>query len=186
MHALEPVTGAASLLRDMAGGGGLGTVQRPALVATEMNRRFRSNDHDGRYMTMILAVLDTHQGKLHLTSAGHPPPLILRGAEVIPTEDAGGFPIAIADDAAYEEAAVQLEPGDRVYLFSDGLLEQTPPNEIEQFGMRLLLPLLQANKISDADTVVTRVTESLRAWARVENFTDDVSVVLVEWVGPKG
>ncbi len=108
MHAMEPMSGAASLLRDMTGSSGLGTVQHPSRVATEMNRRFRASDNDGRYLTMILCVLDTHTGRLHITSAGHPAPLILRGTTPLAVPDAGGFPIAIMDGSEYEETVVQL------------------------------------------------------------------------------
>src|SRR5205085_10475143 len=101
-------------MRNMSGDGNLGTVHKPAHIATELNRRFRAGENDGRYMTMILCVLDTHEGVLHLTCAGHPPPHLLRGKQAVAIPQAGGFPIAIVDGAEYEDGSVQLQPGDRV------------------------------------------------------------------------
>lgn len=183
MHAMEPMSGAASLLRDMAGSGGIGTVQLPARVATEMNRRFRASDNDGRYLTMILGVLDTHTGRLHIASAGHPAPLILRGTESVPVPDVGGFPIAMMDGSDYEEAVVQLQPGDRLFLFSDGLLEQTQPTGMEQFGQSQLMPLLQRHAKTPPEQLIASMVAALTEWAQVASFADDVSVVVVEWKG---
>jgi sigma-B regulation protein RsbU (phosphoserine phosphatase) len=183
MHAMEPMSGAASLLRDMTGSEGMGTVRRPAPVATEMNRRFRASDNDGRYLTMILCVLDTHTGRLHFTSAGHPPLLLLRGSDPVAVPDAGGLPIAIMDGSEYEEAVIQLEPGDRFFLFSDGLLEQTKPTGSDQFGEGQLLPLLQSPAQPSLEPLVKQVVTALADWAEVSSFTDDVSLVVVEWRG---
>src|SRR5439155_6971226 len=111
MHSMEPIPESTSLLRDMTHAQGpLGTVRLPGQVATQLNRSFRASENDGRYLTMILCVLDTHDGRLHMTSAGHPPPFVLRGREAIPVPDAGGFPIAMVNDAEYEEGAIQLQP----------------------------------------------------------------------------
>src|SRR5207253_1878963 len=78
MHFLSPVPESTSLLRDTSLDGSpdgrLGTVKRPARVASDLNHRFCAGDNDGRFLTMILAILDTVEGRLHLTSAGHPPP----------------------------------------------------------------------------------------------------------------
>jgi sigma-B regulation protein RsbU (phosphoserine phosphatase) len=187
MHAMEPVCGAGSVLRDMSGAGGLGTVQQPARVAAELNRRFRAGENDGRYFTMILAVLDTRTGQLHFTMAGHPCPIVLRGSKVVPVPDAGGMPIALSDTGRYDEGVVQLEPGDRVFLFSDGLLEQTMPSQGEklgeQFGDQQLLSLLQEHTQSAPEFLVPQVVEALTRWAQRKTFDDDVSVVLLEWVG---
>jgi sigma-B regulation protein RsbU (phosphoserine phosphatase) len=148
-----------------------------------MNRRFRASDNDGRYLTMILCVLDTHTGRLHFTSAGHPPLLLLRGNGPVAVPDAGGLPIAIMDGSEYEEAVIQLEPGDRVFLFSDGLLEQTKPTGSDQFGEGQLLPLLQSPAQTSLEPLVKQVVTALAEWAEVSSFADDVSLVAVEWRG---
>ena len=75
----------------------------------------------------ILCVLDTFEGRLTAVSAGHLLPVVLRGQRVVPVADIGGLPIALLDNTKYEDLTVQLEPGDRVYLFSDGIIEQASP-----------------------------------------------------------
>ena len=186
MHALEPVPAETSIIRNTAPApnrGDLGTVQFPARVASELNRRFRAGENDGRYLTMVLCVLDTITGRLRVASAGHPPPVLLRDGAVVEIPDVGGFPIAMLDDAEYEDAAVQLNPGDRLCLFSDGVLEQPDGGVVEQFGRKRLLHSLCSRGQTPADRVVSEVIEDLAAWAGSRAFEDDVSFVIVEWLG---
>jgi phosphoserine phosphatase RsbU/P len=186
MHALAPVPAETSLLREPGGGGngnGGHAVRRPALVAEELNRRFRASDYDGRYLTMILCVLDTRDGQLRVTSAGHPPPLVVRDGRLVDVPDAGGLPIAIMDAAEYDDCTLQLQPGDRVCLYSDGILEQPHKPGDEQFGMTRLSRALTSRQGSDPDAVAAGVVDDLTAWAGGRSFEDDVSIVVQEWTG---
>jgi len=183
MHRMDPVAGASSLTRDMSGSAGIGTVQRPAKIAEDLNRLFRTSDNDGRYLTMGLVVLDTLTGQLHLTSAGHPPAVILRGQSAIDVPDSGGLPIAIMDDSTYEQATLQLQPGDRVFMFSDGLIEQTRPNDSEQFGADRITRFFGAHSQLPLSALLGRLVAELAEWSQVTTFVDDVSVVAVEWLG---
>lgn len=185
MHSMEPTANNASLLRDMSRSGSLGTVRHPAQVAAELNQRFRPGENDGRFMTMILCVLDTQSGKLHLTSAGHPAPVVLRNGMQIEVPEAGGFPISTMDDAEYDEASIQLEPGDRVCLFSDGIVEQPHASVDDQFGTVRLIDFLNARNKAPLEEIGAQLPGELAAWAGSANFTDDVSLVLLEWVGER-
>jgi phosphoserine phosphatase RsbU/P len=185
MHAMAPIPEATSLLRDMTGGAGgeMGTVRRPDRVATELNRTFRAGENDGRYLTMVLCVLDTEDGRLLMARAGHPPPIVLRGGDSVPVPDAGGFPIGMLDAVEYEEVALQLQPGDRVCLFSDGVIEQTDSIGDKQFGAERLREFLLSHNAAPAEQLVAETAAELSAWAGSGSFVDDVSLVVVEWLG---
>lgn len=183
MHYLEPVPEASSLLRDPIRASGLGSVQRPSLVAEKLNRCFSADNSDGRFLTMILCVLDTRQGHLYATSAGHPLPLILRGQIAVPLPDISGPPLALFEEAEYKDAIVQLDPGDRVYLFSDGIVEQYEPTEKDQFGEDRLAHVLRQCCGRTIDEVVVQGVEVLSRWAGGRRFADDVSLVALEWRG---
>jgi sigma-B regulation protein RsbU (phosphoserine phosphatase) len=183
MHYLEPEPANASLLRDMACSGGMGTVRRPSEVATELNRRFSADNSDNRFLTMVLCVLDTFEGRLSAALAGHPLPIILRGGSRLPVADTAGLPVAMFENSQYEDLSVQLEPGDRVYLFSDGIAEQADPSGQEAFGEERLADLLLADRCRDLGQVVTHGIDALAGWAGGRRFTDDVSLVALEWIG---
>ncbi len=179
MYAMEPNSGVGSLLDGTGDVDGRG----PGQVATELNRRFRAGESDGRFLTMILSVLDTHTGRLSFACAGHPPPLILRGTRQIVSPDTAGVPIAILDDIEYEAAVMHLDRGDRVYLFSDGLLEQREASSREQFGAGRLLALLSQHRETPVGEVLRHAVDTLAGWAGSTGFTDDVSLVAFEWLG---
>jgi len=182
MHALEPIPQEASMIRVLTSARGkLGTVKSPAKVATELNLRFRTGENDGRYLTIVLCVLDTHNGMLHLTSAGHPAPFIIRGNQPIALPDAGGFPIAIMETADYEEGSMQLQRGDRLCLFSDGIIEQTDASGDKQFEVERLEHSLTLRQDLPATQVVEEIVNDLTKWSGTNSFTDDVSVVIIEW-----
>ncbi len=183
MHAMAPSAEGSSLLRASASAGGVGPVQRPSRVVAELNRRFNASENDGRFLTMIMAVLDTHEGRLVFARAGHPLPLHLRRGRSVPVDDAGGVPIGLVDDAEYEDVEVRLEPGDRVFFLSDGLLEQAGPSD-EQFGEERLITFLAARSAMPGDVVVADAVGALTEWSGGRGFTDDVTLVSVEWAGP--
>ena len=190
MRALEPEPPESSFLRDLSlADGHLGTVARPARVATELSRRFRAGENDGRYLTMSLAVLDTHDGRLQLTSAGHPPALLVRDGRSIEIPDAGGFPIGMLDGGSYDDATINLRPGDRLCLYSDGVIEQFSPNGVEdQFGEERLLKHLigHARAGVEPDRVVNDIVADVSRFSGGRAFSDDVSLVIVDWRGPGG
>jgi sigma-B regulation protein RsbU (phosphoserine phosphatase) len=170
------------MLRDMSATGPA-SVRPPSRVLDELNRRFTAGDNDGRFLTMILTVLDTHTGQLAFSRAGHPLPIILRGSEIIPFPDEGGFPIAITPSAEYEDASVRLEPFDRLLLCSDGILEQAASQSDEQFTSARLCAVLAQNAQLAPDALAASVIDALAEWAGGRNFADDVSFAVVEWLG---
>jgi phosphoserine phosphatase RsbU/P len=181
MHAMEPSNAEASALRDMsATDDRLGTIRRPSGVAAELNRRFRAGENGGLYLTMILCVLDTHTGQLHLTCAGHPAPLILRGRDPLPLPNLGGFPIAMLDFAAYDDHVLQLQSGDRVCLFSDGVPDQDGVTG-EAFGSVRLLESVASRQECPPSQVVSALVDDLVAWTGAMSFADDVSLVVIDW-----
>lgn len=181
MHALAPVPEATSLLRDLAATGAMGTVRAPGRITVELNRRFRSEESDGRFLTTILCVLDTQTGRMDFARAGHPHPIVVRRGSTVPVGDDGGPPIAIIGEAEYPEESVQLEPGDRVYLYSDGLFEQHGAGGGPQFGTERLTRLFSECDGLDPEVAAEKAVRALADWAGGEHFEDDVSIVAIDW-----
>lgn len=184
MHALAATGEGASLLLGQHCGGGLGPVQPPARTVAELNRRFCASDNDGRFLTMVLFAIDTLSGRATFSRAGHPLPILLRAESAIPISDHGGFPLGIVDGGEYQDVTLELKPGDRFFLYSDGFLEQARPSDGKQFGEERLRSLLVSLADTPGPQLVNRSIDALAEWAGQRRFQDDMSLVVIEWTGP--
>jgi sigma-B regulation protein RsbU (phosphoserine phosphatase) len=183
MHALAPAGEGASLLLGPPGGDGLGPVQPPARTVAELNRRFCASDNDGRFLTMVLFAFDTHSGHATFARAGHPLPVLLRAGAPVSLSEDGGLPLGLVDGGDYQDVAFKLQLGDRFFLYSDGFLEQARPSDGKQFGEASFRSLLVSLADTPVSQLVTRSIEALAEWAGGKRFEDDMSLVVIEWVG---
>lgn len=175
-HFLAP-EGSESLLK-------LGAPSRiapPAEVAQRLNRQF-SQGSSGLFFTLFYGILDLATLDLRYVNAGHPGPLILAESQPPRCLESTGLPIGVLADVAYEESVARLQPGDRVWLFSDGLPEARNPNR-EMFGEQRLLDALQAMNSVALDPGTERLLARIEDWAGAEGPQDDISLVAFEVVG---
>jgi serine phosphatase RsbU (regulator of sigma subunit) len=143
-----------------------------------------SEYRDASFVTGILARLDTTTGELTWTNAGHPSPLLIRGGQVIGELDDGQRtpPWGLADGTPHP-GSVQLEPGDGVLLYTDGVIEaRTPDGEL--FGLERLRDLVQihASDLLRPEEIVRRLVHDVVRHQDRE-LRDDATLVLVRWEG---
>lgn len=149
----------------------------PVDVVSELNRRFQPQG-DG-YFTMIYGVLDTQTREIRFCQAGHPIPLqVSRDGTVNPVGD-GGFPVGLWPDMTYEETLTVLSPGDRLLLYSDGILECTDPTGTPYSMDRLKQQLGNASKLS-SKAALEAIQADLERWCEGKSFPDDVSMLIIE------
>jgi sigma-B regulation protein RsbU (phosphoserine phosphatase) len=158
-------------------------VASPVEVAEELSRRFPYNLQTGQYFTMVYAVIDLPGRELCYVSAGHEP-LIVVGPDRDPELGAStGQPVALVPASllkpTYTESTVSLGPGDRVYLYSDGIPEARNPNG-EQWGNERLAKRLVELLETDLDGSLPVVLETVCSWQEGPHFDDDVSLLAVE------
>lgn len=188
MHALALEPAEASLLRTRVPASDPGTVRSPELVAAELNRRFPYEKNDGRFVTLVLCVLDTLTGLVRFARAGHGSPLVLRAGAPVEVPDVGGMPLCIAEGETYPLGEITLSAGDRLCLTSDGFTEQLGvkdgPNASVEFGDGRLTAALAERTSEPIERAAQGALDALTAWAGERRFKDDVSLAVVEWVGP--
>jgi sigma-B regulation protein RsbU (phosphoserine phosphatase) len=150
----------------------------PADVAARLNRLFPF-DAAEQLTTMIYGILDTRTGIFRYVSAGHPGPIRLStGADPIVLESQG-FPLGLTDDQ-HEERSVRLRPGDRLYLYSDGVPEAMDLSG-EQFGSERLLKVITEERSRPLQASVTTLLGEVTRWRGSESPQDDVSILAVEF-----
>lgn len=151
----------------------------PAQVAQNLNKRFLIDESTGQYFTLIYGILNTETYEFRFVSAGHPSPFLLSGDHCQPILESAGLPVGFLENETYQETTVRLKPGDRLYLYSDGLIEAMNQNGT-QFGAHRLMQLAQLNR-------ELSLKESLEAFStEVQEFTgkkesvDDISIIGLE------
>jgi sigma-B regulation protein RsbU (phosphoserine phosphatase) len=151
----------------------------PAEVAAELNRRFPMDPETSQFFTLLYGLLDRQTHEFRYVSAGHPGPAYLpRGAGAM-APVAGGLPIGVGADSAYEERVLPLVRGDRLYLYSDGIPEAFGADG-KQFGTRRLLDFLDADRGVPLRQSVSGLVTAVEQWCGATSPRDDISVLAVE------
>ncbi len=165
--------------------GGRYVARCPAEVADQLNRLMLGDIETEHYFTLLYAVVDLSDGTVTMVQAGHPHPAVQRAGGGVAFLGTGGLPVGLIADARYDQFSMQLFPGDRLFLMSDGITECTNPSGVE-LGTEGVERLMLRNADLPGTAFLETLTWDLSRWADNEDFTDDVSGVLFEYVGPPG
>jgi phosphoserine phosphatase RsbU/P len=147
-------------------------VQVVALVNNELSRHYGS----GRYATMFFAEYDTGDRTLRYVNAGQNPPLLVTpGAESVVELTAGGPPVGLFEDAAYDVGTVTLPGSATVLIYTDGVIEARNASD-EEFGLARLINVL-ATTYDSADGLLAAVMDAVRTWSRDREQGDDITLM---------
>ncbi len=145
---------------------------------TRLNKSTCQNCPDNRFITFFMTVADPSTGELVYSNAGHNPPLLIRAAGGFETLAGGGMILGILPKASYQDARAQLDPGDILLLFSDGVTEASDPRG-EEFGEARLAELVASLRHRPAAEIVEAVNDAVGAFTEGAPAADDITVVAV-------
>ena len=144
-----------------------------------VNRYLADNIPANRFVTLFYAELDPESGALSFLNAGHNPPLIVHSAGTVEQLASGGLPLGIKPDAEYREGRTQLQPGDVLVIYSDGVTEAMSPTG-EEFGATRLYEVVSRNIEASAAGIRDRIESSLTKFAQGTSAADDITLVIVK------
>ena len=148
-------------------------------LASEMNQWCWDRGLEGRHFTMaFLADYDPESGSLDYVSAGHQPPVILRGRGDIERLEVAGFPLGALSDSGYELGSVTLDCGDSVVVFTDGVVKAENRRK-EQFGENRVIHALRVASGLEAHRILNQLTTSMLMFCGAVPQPDDLSFVVV-------
>ncbi len=180
---LTPPGDPSSVLTRGTGQGDAVEVVPPVEVLGQLNRMFPFDQAD-QFFTMVYGVFDGESGELRYVSAGHPGLALLPASGPSTVLDGRGFPIGLAE-AAYDERVLRLTPGDRIYLYSDGIPEAASPAN-KPFGDQNLLAALDRTREMPIEASVEGLVGDVTQWCGEAGQKDDVSVLALEFLGNSG
>jgi sigma-B regulation protein RsbU (phosphoserine phosphatase) len=151
----------------------------PAEVVRELNRRFYLRSETNPYFTLAYGILEPRTGAVRIVRAGHPFPLLHTAAGGVREVKPEGYAVGLFPGSDIASEDLGLSPGDRLFLYSDGLVDCTNPAGVRYSSTRLMETIKAGRGAALADAV-----ESLRRdvieWRGSESFADDVSLLALE------
>jgi sigma-B regulation protein RsbU (phosphoserine phosphatase) len=133
----------------------------------------------GMFVTLFYAILDAKKRRLRYVNAGHNPPLLKHPAGGTALLKAEGIALGIIDGVKLEEAELQLESGDIVILYTDGVTEAINSAE-EQFGQQRLLAIVEENRGLSAKEILRRIQDAVTAHAGGQPQFDDITLMILK------
>lgn len=155
--------------------------ENPSWVLERLNNRFQTTSEQILYFTMAYGVINHKTGDVVLAQAGHPNPLWLqKKSGTIEGIEGRGVPIGMLSGAEYDSASFRLEPGDRLFLYSDGLTECSN-EQGEFFGEKRLCKILQNSFLYNVQETISSVETHIKNWHQNNAFEDDITYLILEW-----
>jgi phosphoserine phosphatase RsbU/P len=149
----------------------------PSALCGRVNSVLCANIASGKFVTLFYGVLDAASGSFRYTNAGHLLPIVVRADGEAKELQNGGAVIGVFPEWKYEDSVAQLNPGDRLLLFTDGITEAGLPGG-EEFGEQRL--------VTEARTYAGKSTSELKLGllAEVKKFCasqlrDDATLIVI-------
>jgi sigma-B regulation protein RsbU (phosphoserine phosphatase) len=177
-HWLAPARGQSPLMVS-APDDSRGEVSPPARVAERLSAQFPFDVRTAQYFTMLYGVLDMSRRTFRFVCAGHPAPVHQPRREPAFFLSASGFPVGIVPEAEYEETEIALDPGDRLFLFSDGLADAQNASG-QEFGRQALLEALAGARSEPLDAAVQSTLTAIESHVGDSGMKDDLTLLGVE------
>ena len=157
----------------------------PAQILQDTNAAICSNNREEMFVTVWLGILEISTGKLRAANAGHEYPVIkYPNGKYELLKDKHGFVIGGFSGAKFEEYEVQLEPGSKVFLYTDGVPEATNSNK-ELFGSDRMLEALNNISGSSPKEILDGVNKSVEEFVKDAEQFDDLTMLCFEYQGRK-
>ena len=151
---------------------------RCSQVLNKVNRGLEDNPL-GIFITMLYCIIDTQEMTLEYTNAGHCEPLIIKGNDksILTLGGAKNLPLGVMPEREYTHEKISINPGDTVFLYTDGVIEARN-RKSEQFGMERLCKTLQKSD-RYPQGLVEEVRNAVNRFAQGLPQHDDLTAVAV-------
>ena len=151
----------------------------PAAVLKQVNELLVPDAKNGMFVTIFYAVIDLESGMVTYANAGHNPPIIRhKNSDDLIELSRTGAALGIFDDIDVNECEVSLEPGDWLFLYTDGVTEAFSVNE-EMFGTKRLFEILLNKKYSSSIDILDMIEKSVHGFITGAELSDDITLAVI-------
>jgi serine phosphatase RsbU (regulator of sigma subunit) len=149
-----------------------------ALLARTIDEELEGSTPAEMYVTLFIGIVEPRRQRLRYVNAGHNAPCLLRSRGGIQRLPSTGRPLGLMSGGSYSEGSAPLEPGDLLFLFTDGLVEVEDGNG-QDFGEERLEHLLLESGARELDALVAQVEHSVGSHRGESAATDDATMLLL-------
>ena len=156
-------------------------IDSPSILLSRINNEIRKLILDNQYITAFYLIYDSENKRIRFTNAGHARPLYYRRASgKILALDTDGLFVGIKDDTEYEEKSLNVQEGDRLFLYTDGITE-IKNAEREEFGEKRLARYILNNADMKGSAFCDGLLAEVRLFSGGESPNDDIAFLNIEF-----
>ena len=156
----------------------------PAQILESTNATLCSGNQVEMFVTTWVGILEISTGKITAANAGHEYPALSQRGPFTLFKDKHGFVVGGMEEAKYREYELYLKPGDRLFLYTDGVPEATD-SENRMFGTERMLEALNREWEAAPQTILSNVTKAVNAFVNDAEQFDDLTMLCLEYKGPQ-
>lgn len=150
-----------------------------AVCITRTNKLLYRSTESTKFATMVYGALDPKTGQIKYTNGGHDCPILFKKNEEPFHVESTGLILGIFEDSDYTQETIQLEPGNLLLLFSDGITEAMN-SEMEMYGTERLQNLVQNNFEMPVSEIGSLILDDIRKHAEGTTQSDDITLMLIK------
>ena len=151
-------------------------------ILTKTNEGLSSNNQTEMFVTVWLGILEISSGRITAANAGHEYPALERNGQYSILKDQHGFVIGGMEGVEYKEYTIDLEPGDKLFIYTDGVPEATDANE-KMFGIDRMLETLNREPDASPEQTLRNVQEAVNLFVAGAEQFDDLTMLCLEYRG---
>ena len=152
----------------------------PELVFFATNARMLADTTSNLFVTAFYGVLDPSTGQFTYSNAGHNPPYVIRPGEPVIIQELirTGIPIGLIEGSTWSKAGVQLQPGDRLLLYTDGIPDALN-GDGEYFTTGPMLEIAKENLDLSAEELQRKIVEEIDEFVGEAPQSDDITLMIM-------
>ena len=160
------------------------TGKSPSRILEMVNEQVCANNREEMFVTVWLGIIDLKSGRVAASNAGHEYPIISKNGKFEFLRDPHSFVIGGMDGVKYKEYEFDLQPGDKLFVYTDGAPE-AENTKAKQFGAERLLKVLNDNSKADPKALIEKTHAAVEAFVDIAPQFDDITFLCVEYKGGK-
>jgi sigma-B regulation protein RsbU (phosphoserine phosphatase) len=157
----------------------------PEEVLCHVNDVLSDGNEKSMFVTTFFAAISTKTGEVEYSNGGHNPPLLIRkgGAPEFMT-DAKGIAVGALEGMTFSKATLRLAPGDRLFLYTDGVTEAMDPSGA-MYGEERMVETVRAGSGKTPKAMILDLLDDVHAFSKGEH-SDDITMMALKYLGPDG